>query len=129
MFEVSIETHFCAAHALREYKGATEPTHGHNFKVIVSVAGDVVDRAGMLVDFLELKPIVDDEVGRLHYCFLNEKVDEFRDVSAGGGGISPSAENIARVLFQRIAKRLPSGVKMASVQVFESPGCSATYRE
>ena len=126
IFEVSIETHFCAAHALRDYKGSTEPTHGHNFKVIVTVSGKKVDRAGMAIDFLELKPLIDDEVGRLHYGFLNENVAEFR---SDGGKLSPSAENIALVLFQRLKKRLPKNVKMASVQVFESPGCSATYRE
>jgi 6-pyruvoyltetrahydropterin/6-carboxytetrahydropterin synthase len=123
-FEVTIETHFCAAHALREYKGKTEPTHGHNFKVIVTVCGNKVDRAGMLVDFLELKPLIDREVGRLHYGFLNTDVEEF-----GEGKLSPSAENIAFVLYKRIGKQLPKGAKMSSVQVHESPGCSATYRE
>jgi 6-pyruvoyltetrahydropterin/6-carboxytetrahydropterin synthase len=126
IFEVAIETHFCAAHALRDYKGGTEPTHGHNFKVIVTVAGERVDSAGMLADFLELKPLIDAEVGRLHYCFLNENVDEFRE---GPGGLSPSAENIAFVLFNRIKNRLGAGVVLKSVQCFESPGCSATYRE
>ena len=125
-FEVAIESHFCSAHALRHYKGATEPTHGHNFKTIVTVTGSEVDRAGMLIDFLVLKPIVDEEIGRLNYCFLNESVDEFREDK---GGVSPSAENIARVLFQRIQKRLPREAKLAGVQVYESPGCSATYRE
>ena len=125
-FDVSIETHFCAAHALREYKGATEPIHGHNFKVIVTVSGSTVDRAGMAIDFLELKPVVDEEVNRLHYGFLNEAVEEFR---SDGGKLSPSAENIAVVLYRRIGKRLPAAITMASVQVFESPGCSATYRE
>lgn len=124
--EVSYETHFCAAHALRHYKGATEPTHGHNFRAIVTVAGKKVDRAGMLIDFLDLKTIVDEDVARLHYAFLNEAVEEFRE---DGGALSPSAENIARVLFVRIAKRLPKICKLACVQVFESPGCSATYRE
>ncbi|MCZ7647966.1 MAG: 6-carboxytetrahydropterin synthase [Planctomycetota bacterium] len=123
-YDVTIETHFCAAHALREYKGATEPVHGHNFKVFVTVTGKRVDRAGMAIDFLELKPVVDAEVGRLHYGNLNADVPEF-----GPGKLSPSAENIARVLFGRIGKRLPKGVKMSSVQVHESPGCSATYRE
>jgi 6-pyruvoyltetrahydropterin/6-carboxytetrahydropterin synthase len=124
--EVKIEAHFCAAHALRHYKGGTEPTHGHNFKVIVSVAGEKLDSAGMLVDFLELKPIIDAEVGRLNYCFLNEAVEEFQDKP---GGLSPSAENIASVLFKRIQTRLPKEVNMARVEVFESPGCSATYSE
>lgn len=124
LFTVNIETHFCAAHALRDYKGATEPTHGHNFKVIVSVSGTRVDRAGMLVDFLDLKPIIDEETARLNYCFLNESVDEFKT-----GSLSPSAENIALTLFKRIQKRLPKGVAMARVEVFESPGCSAIYSE
>ncbi|MCW8130251.1 MAG: 6-carboxytetrahydropterin synthase [Planctomycetota bacterium] len=123
-FDVAIETHFCAAHALRHYKGQTEPTHGHNFRVVVTVTGKKVDRAGMAIDFLDLKPVIDEEVGRLNYGFLNDHVPEF-----GAKGLSPSAENIALVLYRRIGKRLPKGVRMASVQVFESPGCSATYRE
>jgi 6-pyruvoyltetrahydropterin/6-carboxytetrahydropterin synthase len=126
LFEVSIETHFCAAHALRDYKGTTEPTHGHNFRVIVTVQGSKIDKAGMLIDFLELKPMIDEEVGRLHYGFLNENVEEFR---ADGGKLSPSAENIALVIFKRLQKRLPAGTRMQGVQVFEAPGSSATYRE
>lgn len=125
IFDVSIETHFCAAHALRDYKGQTEPTHGHNFRVIVTVSAEQIDRAGMALDFLDLKSWVDEEVGRLNYGFLNENVDAFLP-----GKLSPSAENIALVLYQRIKARIqPSTVRMTSVQVFESPGCSATYRE
>jgi len=125
IFDVSIETHFCAAHALRDYKGQTEPTHGHNFRVIVTVSAESVDRAGMALDFLDLKSWVDEEVGRLNYGFLNESVDAFLP-----GKLSPSAENIALVLYHRIKARIhPPTIRMTSVQVFESPGCSATYRE
>lgn len=122
-YDVIIETHFCAAHALREYKGATEPTHGHNFQVVVTVTGEQVDAAGMAVDFLDLKPLVDEEVGRLHYRDLNKDVPEF-----AAKKLSPSAENIARVLYERLAARLPGAVRMASVRVGESPGCWAQYR-
>lgn len=123
-FEVSYETHFCSAHALRDYKGETEPTHGHNFRVIVTVKGKQVDRAGMLIDFLDLKSSVDKEIERFNYGFVNEKVPEFR-----AGNLSPSAENMAYVIYQRVKRKLPRGVKMESVQLFESPGCAATYRE
>ncbi len=123
-YDIAIETHFCAAHALRDYKGKTEPIHGHNFKVIVTVTGERVDQAGMAVDFLDLKPLIDEEVERFNYGFVNQDVAEF-----GEGELSPSAENMACVLYRRIAKRLPQTVEMGSVQVFESPGCSATYRE
>ena len=123
-FEVTIQTHFCAAHALRDYKGSTEPTHGHNFSVDVTVSGPKVDKSGILVDFLDLKPLIDEEMGRLHYGFLNERVPEFAE-----GKLSPSAENIAYVLFTRLKKGLPKGVKMKSVRVGESPGCFASYTE
>jgi 6-pyruvoyltetrahydropterin/6-carboxytetrahydropterin synthase len=127
VFEVKYETDFCAAHALRDYKGSTEPVHGHNFHVVVTVAGRKLDKAGMLVDFLDLKSAVDGEVAAMHYGFVNETVPAFR-TRRGGGGLSPSAENMALVLFKGVAKKLPRGVKLASVEVFESPGCSATYR-
>jgi len=123
-FEVSYETHFCSAHALRDYKGTTEPTHGHNFRVIVTVSGAKIDKAGMLVDFLDLKAAVDAEVERFNYGFVNEKVPEFKT-----GKLSPSAENMAFVIFQNVKKQMPRGVKVDSVQLFESPGCAATYRE
>ena len=126
VFEVRIETHFCAAHALRGENGASEPTHGHNFRAIVTVATRKLNREGTAIDFLKLQPLLEAETGRLGQGFINETVEEFR---ADGGGLSPSAENIAWVLFQRLRERLPKAVHMRSVEVFEAPGCSATYRE
>lgn len=123
-YDVTIDTHFCASHALRHYKGRTEPTHGHNFRVAVSVTSERVDRAGMAIDFLDLKAIVDEEVGRFHYGDINTDVPEFAEDK-----LSPSAENIARVLYERITPCLPAGVLLRHVRVEEAPGCTATYRE
>lgn len=125
-FEVSVETRFRAAHALREYRGATEPAHRHGFRVVVTVSGRKVDRAGMLIDFALLKPLLQEEVGRFGAGFLNDTVKEFR---LDGGGLSPSAENVARVLFRRLKPRLPRSVKLARVQVSEVHGCAAAYSE
>jgi len=125
-YEVRFQTHFTAAHALREYKGATEPLHGHNFSVEVIVSGPRVDRAGMLVDFLDLKAAVDAEIARLNYKNLNEDVPEF---SRAGEHLSPSAERIAEVLYKRIKPTLPVQVKLELVAVGEAPGCIASYRE
>ncbi|PMP90263.1 MAG: 6-carboxytetrahydropterin synthase QueD, partial [Desulfurella sp.] len=33
MFEIFVESDFCAAHRLNNYRGACENLHGHNFKV------------------------------------------------------------------------------------------------
>ncbi len=126
VFDVTVETVFCAAHALRDYNGRTEPTHGHNFRVIVTVTARSLNRDGTAVDFLKLKPVIDAQTARMNERFLNEDVPEFR---SDGGGLSPSAENIAYVLFQGIKAQLPGGATLASVQVFETVGCSAIYRE
>ncbi|MBS3763042.1 MAG: 6-carboxytetrahydropterin synthase, partial [Planctomycetes bacterium] len=39
MFELQLEGHFSAAHRLREYEGACEKLHGHNYRVQVFLRG------------------------------------------------------------------------------------------
>ncbi|MFH0938551.1 MAG: 6-carboxytetrahydropterin synthase [Planctomycetota bacterium] len=123
-FDVCMETRFRAAHALRDYHGAIERTHSHHFRVVVTVTGGKLNRAGLLIDFLDLKQLLAKEVKRLNGRFLNQDVVEFQL-----NKLSPSAENLARVLHQNLKACLPQGVRLSSVQVFEAPGCSATYRE
>src|SRR5258708_17038 len=98
MFDVCVEQTFAAAHALRNYKGGCENTHGHNFKVRVSLQGDQLDQAGLLVDFLDVKALMDGAIGRLDHQFLNE-VKPFDT-------INPSAENIARYFFDEMSRGL-----------------------
>ena len=43
MYEVIVEQTFAAAHALRNYHGNCEKTHGHNFRVEITVVGNAVD--------------------------------------------------------------------------------------
>ena len=125
MFEVSVEQVFAAGHALRNYHGATEPIHGHNFKLQVTVEGDQLDSAGLLVDFIELKRIINDAVMRLDHRFINE-VAPFDE-------LNPSAENLARFFSDEISKGLPAAapevpVRISSVKVWEMEGAAATYR-
>jgi 6-pyruvoyltetrahydropterin/6-carboxytetrahydropterin synthase len=121
-YVVTLETRFSATHALRNFYGRTEPKHGHVFRVTVVVSAARVDRAGMAIDFLELKKRVDAEIVRLRGRFLNEEVPEFLE-----GKRSPSAENIAATLFQRLKRSLPKGVRLDEVKLGEAPGCSAAY--
>ena len=55
MYHVSIQTHFSAAHHLRNYNGHCENLHGHNWKVEVTVSSEQLDEAGMALDFTILK--------------------------------------------------------------------------
>lgn len=124
MFYVTYKTDFAAAHQLRHYKGATEPLHGHNWRVEVVVRGAQLDQAGMLVDFLDLRDAVNGVIGEVDHKHLNE-VPAFHE----RGGASPSAENVARWLFREVARKLPASATMDAVTVYETDRCSATYRE
>ena len=115
MYEVIVEQTFAAAHALRNYHGNCEKTHGHNFRVEITVVGNAVDQAGMLVDFLDLKRHMDKVVMRLDHTFLNE-IEPFTTVS-------PSAENIAKHLYEEMGKLTP----VARVRVWETNEMSAVY--
>jgi 6-pyruvoyl tetrahydropterin synthase/QueD family protein len=57
MFEVTVDDSFAAGHYLRNYKGKCENPHGHNYKVRVTLAGKELDKAGLLLDFKDLREV------------------------------------------------------------------------
>ena len=120
MYQLQAEAHFSAAHRLREYDGACENLHGHNWRVLVLLESEVVDRLGMVMDFKEVKALLGEILSRLDHVFLND-LDDFKEQN-------PTTENIARVIHDELSPRLPEGVGLGAVTVWESPGCSATYR-
>ncbi len=123
MFEVSVEQTFAAGHALRNYKGACENVHGHNFKIQVTIEGQELDGTGMLVDFLDVKQSMGAVISRLDHKFLND-VPPF-DVK------NPSAENIAEYFYEELTSGLvsnPVPVRVREVKVWETDIQSATFR-
>jgi 6-pyruvoyltetrahydropterin/6-carboxytetrahydropterin synthase len=123
MYEVSVDETFAAAHNLRNYKGKCENLHGHNYKVRVTLAGKELDTTGLLYDFVHLKQVIQGVIRSLDHKYLNE-LPPF-DV------LNPSAENIARFVYEQTAKQLPvnaNGTGVASITVWESDVTSATYR-
>ncbi len=125
MFEVCVEETFAAGHALRNYRGKCENVHGHNYRVRISIEGETLDQAGLLVDFVELKAIMRAIIERLDHQFLND-VEPFDK-------LNPSAENMARYFYQEMAKGLDGGVRtnlvrVSEVKIWETDTATATYR-
>jgi len=118
VFELIITTDFAAAHRLREYEGACENLHGHNYKVDVVLQSDRLNNLGMVMDFKAIKAALAEVTDRLDHAFLND-VDPFDK-------INPTAENIAKHICEGLAERLP-GVGVKHVTVWESDRCAATY--
>ncbi len=121
MYELSVEREFSAAHYLREYDGDCARMHGHNYRVQITVRGEQLDEAGMLLDFGDLKQLCDSAIDALAHRCLNE-IAPFDE-------INPTSENLARYLYEAVQGGLPDTVSVQRVTVFESARSSATYCE
>jgi 6-pyruvoyltetrahydropterin/6-carboxytetrahydropterin synthase len=123
MYEVSVDETFAAGHALRGYKGKCENVHGHNYKVRVTLAGNELDSTGLLYDFVHLKQVIQGVIRSLDHRFLND--------FAPFDTVNPSAENIARYIYDQTVTQLtrsPNGAGIASITVWETDVTAATYR-
>lgn len=109
---LTVRDRFQAAHYLKEYKGKCEKMHGHTFQVEVQVDVSRLDRAGIGIDFNEIKAKLNDALP--DHTLLNEVFD-----------FNPSAENLSRHFFQELKKHFP----VKCVTVWESADASATYSE
>jgi len=122
MYEVTVKTGFSAAHQLRYHDGKYENLHGHNWTAIVTVETKDLDEIGVGVDFVVLKKNVEEILSRLDYKNINE-VSPFDSTN-------PSAENIARWLFDELASQIKSdNVRLKRVEVKEFDDCGAAYFE
>jgi 6-pyruvoyltetrahydropterin/6-carboxytetrahydropterin synthase len=123
MYEVSVDQDFAAAHNLRNYKGKCEDLHGHNYKVRVFMAGEKLDDSGLLYDFVHLKQVIHAVIRPLDHKYLNE-LPPFDK-------LNPSAENIARYIYDEAVKQLrpaANGAAISRVIVWETETSAATYR-
>ena len=121
MFEVMIKTEFASAHNLRDYKGACEAMHGHNWKIDILVEARELDETGLAVDFNVLKEKSETIIGDLDHIYLNEH-RAFKT-------LNPSSENIAKYIYDTLKKDLPDSVSLKKITVWETDDAAASYYE
>jgi 6-pyruvoyltetrahydropterin/6-carboxytetrahydropterin synthase len=97
--------------------------HGHNYHCRVTVAGRLAEDTGMVMDLRDLDFILQEEVtDRFDHKFINHDVPEF-----AAGKLIPTGEALAVYIWERIARRLPDGVRLECVRVQEEPHLYAEY--
>jgi 6-pyruvoyltetrahydropterin/6-carboxytetrahydropterin synthase len=125
MFEVTVEAGFSSGHYLRNYKGKCENPHGHNYRVLVTLAGAQLDEAGLLLDFKILKTLLRPVVDYLDHQMIND-LPPFTE-------INPSAENLARYFYDETARELHQitggRVRIKDCTIFETDTSFARYYE
>jgi len=94
--------------------------HGHNYTVEVTVAGEVDETTGMVLDLKDLKTVLENEVLRImDHRFLNEEVPVFATKI-------PTTENIAVEIWNLLAPKLPSG-RLHRIRLYETQDLYVDY--
>lgn len=126
MFEVTVEAGFSSGHYLRNYHGKCENPHGHNYKVYVTLAGEQLDEAGMLLDFKLLKQVMRPTVEYLDHRMIN-------DLEPFVSELNPSAENLAKYFYDQTSAQLhemtQGRVRVKDCTIYETDTSFARYYE
>jgi 6-pyruvoyltetrahydropterin/6-carboxytetrahydropterin synthase len=103
-------------------KCANLPGHGHNYRLFVTLEGEVDPRTGFIVDLGALDGLVAAHViDRLDHQHLNAALPEFAD----GAGI-PSSENLVRWIHEHLAGELP-GARLVRIRLEEDEDLAAEW--
>ena len=115
--ELTREFNFEAAHRLPNVPPdhKCHRMHGHSYRVVVTVQGEVEPGAGWLIDFAELDARCAPVRAALDHRILN-------DVE---GLANATCENLTRWIYDRLTPDLPI---LAAVTVWETTRSSCTYR-
>jgi len=128
MYSIKIESYFSSAHFLRGYKGKCEELHGHNWKVEVTVEAKKLDKAGMILDFKDLKMKLNEILEKLDHKCLN-KIPYFSAAggsASGGKKVNPTSENIAQYIYKNLKSEVPN---LKLITVWENHNSCASYYE
>jgi 6-pyruvoyltetrahydropterin/6-carboxytetrahydropterin synthase len=106
--KIHAERKFDAAHLLPGYNGPCGRLHGHTWRVVVEVEGDIDPNTNMIIDFRIIKKVID----QLDHRYLNDIIEY------------PSAENLVKY-FLKSFENLGSNIQKVSVRVYESEDCYA----
>lgn len=119
MYYLTKEVTVSASHSLKlDYDSLCKIMHGHNWKIKVYVKGRSLNGQGMLIDFKHIKEIVNE----LDHKCIND-VDGFEKKN-------PTAENIAKWVFERVNKQLTLlDIVCYRVDIQETEGSGARYEE
>ena len=109
--DLSCVFRFAASHFLTKYHGKCENLHGHNYKVIVTINGEIAED-GMVIDFKIIKDQVNKKViDKLDHTHLNDLLE------------NPSAELLVIWIWNELKDELP----LKKISVYETEDYYCDY--
>ena len=147
---------FSCAHFLIFPDGAKERLHGHNYHVVCLLDASLVERTGLVLDFLEIKPVIralcdvlDERMllpsehpglsyapsvdGHIDWsyadCHYRAPEDEVLVLPINNTSVENLSRWFAHELWRRLLASFPSlDLNRLEVTVSETPGQAAVYR-
>lgn len=130
--EVMKVIHFSYGHRLMNYDGPCRHLHGHNGVIEVRVGSEALDARGMVVDFGDVRDVVKGWVDanldhRMLLCRDDPAVPVLQELGEPLYILddNPTAENIAKEIFERTRER---GLAICEIRLWETPSSQAVYR-
>ena len=118
--DIFVDSQFSGGHHLRNYPGACERPHGHNWKVRATLRVLELDELGLGIDFKEFKAHVAAVLDTLDHTDLNQH-PAFKDKN-------PSSENIAIYIFHALQPKIfEERFVLHSVEVRETENAGVIY--
>jgi 6-pyruvoyltetrahydropterin/6-carboxytetrahydropterin synthase len=123
---------FEAAHAIHHYPGSCANIHGHSYELHVTVqatqpSDDFLKGLGILIDFKDIKALVQqyainalDHKVILSKAYLAEVNKNFSESELVVFEVEPTAENLLIFLRTQIRARLPEGIQLTSLKLWET---------
>jgi 6-pyruvoyltetrahydropterin/6-carboxytetrahydropterin synthase len=114
-------------HRLPEHFGQCKNIHGHSYKMLVEIEGEL-NKDEMVIDYYDVEKIINPIIGKLDHAFMVNKNDkvvlEFLEKMNSKKVIvdfQSTAENICLYLLNEIKKvSLPQNVSEIKVRVYET---------
>lgn len=129
MITCTVKIQFSAAKRLLDYKGKCNQLHGYGHVVEASFAGKNMS-GDMVADFYELKARLGEWIDKNwdHNVILNKKDKPLGNAIEDLAGQNiffmegdPTAENMAKYLFEKICPSLLPDVKCVKIRLYDTP--------
>jgi len=102
-------------------KCANANWHGHNYELYVTLKGEPDAGTGFLMDAKKLSLLIKEHVlDKLDHKNLNEDVEFLQ-------GQICSTENVTKAIWLQLETKLPHGVLLHSVRLYETPRIYVEY--
>lgn len=126
-YQIEVKVRFRAGHRLlHPYVGKCNNPHGEGYTLICILEKNELDDKGLVLDFGEVKKSIQALVdNKFDHAYMYNKKDDLGKIFKSKGFKvfemegNPTAENMAKMIFEYIVKIFPSLIKVGVVESFD----------